>query len=123
MQDMRVRFQCLVMSGVLTLHRDDSILVKDDQSSDGPHKTILHIVHPQLLEVLPCFYQGRVEAESEDHIFGLHASVNSGTTHTHDTAGPKLHATALNTGGATIILTGLVRSLQVLEESLSPAIG
>ena len=72
-----MRFQCLVMSGVLTLHRDDSILVKDDQSSDSSHKAILHIVDPQLLEVLPCLDQGRVEAESKDHIFGLHACVNS----------------------------------------------
>ena len=118
-----MRFQCLVMSGVLALHWDDSILVKDDQSRDGPHEAILHIVDPQFLEVLPCLDQGRVEAESKDHIFGLHACVNSGATHSHDAACPELHATALNTGGASIILTGLVRPLQVLEEGLGPAIG
>lgn len=64
MQDMRMRLQCLVMSRVLALHRDDSILVNDDKSCDGPHEAILHIVDPQFLEVLPCFDQGRVEAES-----------------------------------------------------------
>lgn len=122
MQDVRVRFQSLVVSGVLALHRDDSILVEDDQSSDGPHEAILHIVDPQLLEVLPCLDQGRVEAESEDHIFGLHACVNCGAAHAHYAAGPELRATALDTGGATIILTGLVRPFQVLEEGLGPTI-
>jgi hypothetical protein len=111
-----------MVSGVLALHRDYSILVKDDQSRDGPHEAILYIVDPQFLEVLPGLDQGRVEAESKDHIFGLHACVNSGSTHSHDAACPKLHATALNTGGASIILTGLVRPLQVLKEGLGPAI-
>jgi hypothetical protein len=123
MQDVRVRFQSLVVSGVLALHRDDSILVEDDQSSDGTHEAILHIVDPQLLEVLPCLDQGRVEAESKNHVFRLHASVNRGATHAHDAARPELRATALDTGGAAIILTGLVRPLQVLEECLGPAIG
>ena len=123
MQDMRVRFQCLMMSGVLALHRDDSILIKDDQSRYGPHEAILHIVDPQFLEVLPCLNQGRVKTESKDHIFGLHTCVNCGPTHSHDAACPELHATALNTGGASIILAGLVRPLQVLKEGLSPAIG
>ena len=118
-----MRFQSLVMSGVLALHRDDSILVKNDQSRDGPHEAILHIVDPQLLEVLPCLDQGRVEAESKDHIFRLHACVNCGAAHAHDAASPELHATALYTGGAAIILTGLVRPLQILEKSLGPAIG
>ena len=80
--------QSLMMSGMLALHRDDSILVKDYQSSDGAHETIFNIVDSQLLEVLPCLDQGRVEAESKDHVFGLHTSVDSGATHSHDAACP-----------------------------------